>query len=110
MKLAEGIGGILLLNLAYVVVLVACVRAFDGDLNVAAIAVVYLAGATIGQAAPTPGGLGAVEAALAAGLTAAGLPGGIAVSAVLLYRLLTFWIPTIPGYAAFNWLTKKGYL
>ena len=54
--------------------------------------------------------MGAVEAALAAGLTAAGLPGGIAVSAVLLFRLLTFWIPTIPGYLAFNWLTKKGYL
>ena len=110
MKLVEGIGGIVLLNLAYIVVLIACVRAFDGDLNVAAIAFVYLAGATIGQAAPTPGGLGAVEAALAAGLTAAGLPGGIAVSSVLLFRLITFWIPTIPGYAAFNWLTKKGYL
>ena len=49
-----------------------------------------------------------VLAALAAGLTAAGLPGGIAVSSVLLFRLITFWIPTIPGYAAFNWLTKKG--
>ncbi len=109
-KLLEGIGGILLLNLGYIITLIACVRAFDGDLNVAAIAVVYLAGATIGQAAPTPGGLGAVEAALAAGLTAAGLPGGIAVSSVLLFRLITFWIPTIPGYFAFNWLTKKGAL
>jgi hypothetical protein len=29
---------------------------------------------------------------------------------VLLYRLITFWIPTIPGYWAFNWLTKKGAL
>ena len=70
----------------------------------------YLAGATIGQAAPTPGGLGAVEAALAAGLTAAGLDGGLAVSAVLLFRLVTFWLPTIPGYLSFNWLTKKGAL
>ncbi len=109
-KLLEGIGGILLLNLAYIVCLVACVRAFGGDTNVAAIAVVYLAGATLGQAAPTPGGLGAVEAALAAGLTAAGLDGGLAVSAVLLFRLVTFWIPTVPGYLSFNWLTKKGYL
>jgi len=109
-KLLEGIGGILLLNLGYIVTLMACVRAFDGDLNIAAIAVVYLAGATIGQAAPTPGGLGAVEAALAAGLTAAGLDGGVAVSSVLLFRLITFWIPTIPGYLAFNWMTKKGAL
>ena len=110
LKLVEGVGGILLLNLAYIACLVACVRAFGGDTNIAAIAVVYLAGATIGQAAPPPGGLGAVEAALAAGLTAAGLPGGIAVSSVLLFRLVTFWLPTVPGYLSFNWLTKKGYL
>lgn len=110
LKLLEGIGGILLLNLAYIGVLYACIRAFDGNMNLAVVAVVYLAGATIGQAAPTPGGLGAVEAALAAGLTAGGLDAGLAVSAVLLYRLITFWIPTIPGYWAFNWLTKKGAL
>ena len=110
LKLLEGIGGILLLNVAYIVVLDACVRAFGGEMNLALVAVVYLAGATIGQAAPTPGGLGAVEAALSAGLIAAGLDGGIAVSAVLLYRLITFWIPTIPGYFYFNWLQKKGAL
>lgn len=110
LKLLEGIGGILLLNVAYIGVLYACVEAFDGELSLAVVGVVYLAGATIGQAAPTPGGLGAVEAALAAGLTAAGLDGSLAISAVLLYRLITFWIPTIPGYWAFNWLTKKGAL
>jgi glycosyltransferase 2 family protein len=110
LKLLEGIGGILLLNLAYIAVLYACVAAFGGTMTIAVVAVVYLAGATIGQAAPTPGGLGAVEAALAAGLTAGGLDAGIAVSAVLLYRLVTFWLPTVPGYWAFNWLTKKGAL
>jgi uncharacterized membrane protein YbhN (UPF0104 family) len=109
-KLIEGVGGILLLNLAFIGVLYASVSAFGGQLSIALVAVVYLAGATIGQAAPTPGGLGAVEAALAAGLTAAGLDGVIAVSAVLLFRLVTFWLPTVPGYFAFNWLTKKGAL
>ena len=43
-----------------------------------------------------PCGIGAVEAGLTAGLTAAGVP--VAVSAVLLFRLLTFWL-TIP----FGW-------
>ena len=109
-KLLEGIGGILLLNLAYIGVLAACVFAFGGHLSIAVIAVVYLAGATIGQAAPTPAGLGAVEPALSAGLTAAGLDGGTAVSAVLAYRLVTFWLPTVPGYWCFTWLTKKGAL
>ena len=109
-KLAEGIGGILLLNLAFVGVLYASIEAFGGSMTIAVVAVVYLAGATLGQAAPTPGGLGAVEAALVAGLTAGGLNAGIAVSAVLLYRLITFWIPTIPGYWAFTWLSKIGAL
>lgn len=110
MKLLEGIGGILLLNGAFIAVLYACVLAFGGSMNIAVVAVVYLAGATLGQAAPTPGGLGAVEAALSAGLVAGGLDSGIAVSAVLLFRLVTFWLPTIPGYWSFNWLTKKGAL
>ena len=88
----------------------ACVRAFGGGGDIWAICVVYLAGATLGQAAPTPGGLGAVELALSAGLTAAGVEGSIAVSSVLLFRLLTFWLPTIPGWFSFNWLSKKGYL
>jgi uncharacterized protein (TIRG00374 family) len=110
MKLLEGIGGILLLNAAFIGVLYSCVLAFGGSMSIAVVAVVYLAGATLGQAAPTPGGLGAVEAALAAGLTAGGLDSGIAVSAVLLFRLVTFWLPTVPGYWSFNWLTKKGAL
>ena len=98
------------MNLAYIAVLYTSVQAFGGDMSIAVVAVVYLVGATVGQAAPTPGGLGAVEAALTAGLTAAGLDGGIALSAVLLYRLVTFWIPTIPGYWSFSWLTKRGAL
>lgn len=109
-KLAVGLGGILLLNLGYIVCLVACVWAFGGSAPIAAIAVVYLAGATIGQAAPTPGGLGAVEAALSAGLTAAGIPGGLAVSSVLLFRLMTFWLPTVPGWFAFNSLQRNNLL
>ena len=78
--------------------------------ELAAIALVYLAGSTLGQAAPTPGGLGAVEAAYVAGLTVAGIDSGVAVSATLLFRLLTFWIPTVPGYWSFNWLQKVGAL
>ena len=79
-------------------------------LTVAAISFVYLAGSTLGQAAPTPGGLGVVEAAIAAGLTAAGLNPAVAVSATLLFRLVTFWLPTVPGWFAFRNLTAKGLL
>jgi uncharacterized membrane protein YbhN (UPF0104 family) len=110
-KIAEGLGGILLLNAAFAACMIACCEAFGaGSANYAAIALVYLAGSTLGQAAPTPGGLGAVEAAYVLGLTAAGIDSTIAVSATLLFRLLTFWIPTVPGYWSFNWLQKVGAL
>ena len=110
-KLAEGIGGIILLNAAFAACMIASCEAFGaGRANYPAIALVYLAGSTIGQASPTPGGLGAVEAAYVAGLTAAGLDPGVALSATLLFRLLTFWLPTIPGYWSFNRLQKIGAL
>ena len=109
-KLAEGLGGAFLLTAAYVLCLAACVRALGGSVPLVSVAVVYLTGSAIGSAAPTPGGLGAVEVALSAGLTAAGLHGATALAAVLLFRLLTFWLPVPVGWAAFNQLQRRGAL
>ena len=106
-KLAEGIGGTLLLSAAYIGCLAVCVRALGGSVPIASVAVVYLTGSAIGSLVPTPGGLGAIEAALSAGLTAAGMPGAAAVSAVLLYRLLTFWLPVPIGWLALKYLERR---
>jgi glycosyltransferase 2 family protein len=106
-KLAEGLGGALALTVIYVLCLAACVRALGGVVPIASIAVVYLTGSALGSAAPTPGGLGAVEVALSAGLTAAGLGSATALSSVLLFRLVTFWLPVPAGWVAFNYLQRK---
>ena len=106
-KLAEGIGGALLLSFAYILCLASCVAAFGRSVPFAKIGFVYLTGSALGSIIPTPGGLGAVEAALTAGLTAAGVPGAVAVSAVLLFRLLTFWLPVPVGWAALNFLERQ---
>jgi glycosyltransferase 2 family protein len=106
-KLAQGIGGALLLSAAYILCLAACVAAFGRTVPIADIAVVYLTGSALGSIMPTPGGLGAVEFALTAGLTATGLPGAAAVSAVILYRLLTFWLPVPAGWVALSYLEGK---
>ena len=74
------------------------------------IGAVYLGAAALAAAAPTPGGLGAIEAALIAGLIGVGLAAGPAVSAVLLYRLATYWLPIVPGWLAWRWLQRKEYL
>ncbi len=109
-KLAQGMGGAALLTAGYILCLAACVRALGGSLPLASIAVVYLTGSAVGSIVPTPGGLGAVEAALSAGLGAAGLPGATAVSAVLLFRMLTFWLPVPIGWGALSYLQRKGSL
>ncbi|MGW1376789.1 flippase-like domain-containing protein [Streptomyces sp. NPDC002446] len=109
-KLVTGIGGMLLLTAANVMCLDASIRAFGGgdQLSYASIAVAFLAGNALGSAAPTPGGVGAVEGAIITALTLAGLGGDIAFPAVLLFRLMTFWLPVLPGWLAFTYLTRKG--
>ncbi|MET9855669.1 lysylphosphatidylglycerol synthase transmembrane domain-containing protein [Streptomyces sp. NPDC006450] len=108
-KLMTGIGGMLLLTGCFVMCLDASIRAFGGgeEISYASIAVVFLAGNALGSAAPTPGGIGAVEGALTLGLVAAGLDGQVAFSAVLLFRVVTFWLPVLPGWISFNFLTRK---
>ncbi|MEU5536046.1 lysylphosphatidylglycerol synthase domain-containing protein [Streptomyces sp. NPDC020362] len=112
-KLVTGIGGMLLLTFCFVMCLDASIRAFGDSANsisLASVAVVFLAGNALGSAAPTPGGVGAVEASLTLGLIAFGLPKEVAAPAVLLFRLLTLWLPVLPGWLAFNQLTRKGAL
>jgi glycosyltransferase 2 family protein len=106
-KLARGIGGTLLLSFCYIFCLAACVAAFSRSVPIAKIGLVYLTGSAIGSIIPTPGGIGAVEAALTAGLTAAGVPGAVAASAVLLFRLLTFWLPIPFGWGALKYLERE---
>ncbi|RGA01269.1 UPF0104 family protein [Microbispora triticiradicis] len=109
-KVLEAVAGTLLLTLSFVICLAGCVQAFGGDVSFTAVAVVFLAGNAIGSAAPTPGGLGAVETSLSVGLTVAGLPATVATSAVLLFRLMTFWLPVLPGWASFAYLQRKNAL
>jgi uncharacterized membrane protein YbhN (UPF0104 family) len=109
-KLAAGIGGALLVTVSYVLCLQTSVLALGGSVPLVSVAIVYLTGSAIGSAVPTPGGLGAVEAALSAGLTAVGLPGITAVSAVLLYRTVTFWLPVPLGWVALTYLQRREVL
>lgn len=114
-KLVEGVGGSLLISVAYILCLAASVRAMGMShapitVPITSIAIVYLTGNAVGSIVPIPGGIGAIETAMSLGLTAAGLPGGTAIAAVLLFRTVTFWLPAPAGWAAFNYLQRKGVL
>jgi len=109
-KMIMLVAGSALVTLAYVGALVASVEAFGGGPGFILVGAVYMGAAALAAAAPTPGGLGAIEAALVAGLTGVGMSSGLAVSAVLLYRLATYWLPVAPGWLSLRLLQRWQYV
>jgi uncharacterized membrane protein YbhN (UPF0104 family) len=87
--------------------LYAALWAFDGNVATWRVAVVYLVGATAAEIVPTPAGLGTVDAALIAGLVTTGVSGGATLAAVIVFRLLSFWAPIIPGVVASAMLRRR---
>lgn len=85
----------------------ASIEAFGGETSFVTVTVVTMVGGTLASAAPTPGGVGAVEAALIGGLAAFGVAAAVAVPAVLLYRVLTCWLPVFIGWQVMRWLTRR---
>lgn len=110
LRLAAGVGANLLLTFGYLVAFIAALLAFGAHPALLPASVVYLAGNTVGSLAPTPGGLGAVEAVLVAGLTAIGIPAHEAIPAVLVFRIATFWLPIPAGWLSYLALQRSGTL
>jgi undecaprenyl-diphosphatase len=110
LAMAALFGGSFGVTLAYIGALSAAVVALGGDLTFAQVGAVYLGSSLIASAAPTPGGLGAMEAALVAGFTGVGLESGVAVAAVLSYRLATYWLPILPGWFSFHLLERRNQI
>jgi glycosyltransferase 2 family protein len=106
-KISLLVGGSALVTLAYIGGLAASVMAFAAHASIAEIGAVYLAAAAIAAASATPGGVGTFEAALVVGLTGIGIRSGVAVPAVLTYRLATYWLPVVPGWAALQLLQRR---
>jgi len=92
---------------ANVFALLAALWAFHGDVGTWRVAVVYLVGVTTAEAIPVPAGIGTVDAALLAGLVGAGATAGATLAAVIMFRLLTFWAPVLPGVIASGVLRRR---
>ena len=64
------------------------------------IIVAYYVG-QLANALPIPGGIGGVEGGMIGSFIAFGVSGSIAALAVLAYRLISFWLPILPGTVAY---------
>ncbi|MYV57180.1 lysylphosphatidylglycerol synthase domain-containing protein, partial [Streptomyces sp. SID3212] len=71
------------------------------------VAIAYLAASVAAAAVPTPGGIGSVDAALVVALVTAGASVAVATSAVLGFRIITVWLPLVPGALVLGHLVRR---
>ena len=83
-----------------IAVLGVCFDAFGRVVPVAVLVMGYFLG-TLGSLLPLPGGIGGVEGGMIGAFVAFGVPASSAVVAVLAYRAISFWLPTLPGIAGY---------
>lgn len=100
-------GGSLAFPAMHAAVVVAVVRAVHAPVPMSGVVVAYLCASTATGWVPTPAGLGSLDAALALALVTAGASPVTATSAVLGYRLLTAWLPLVPGILVLAVLVRR---
>ena len=81
-------------------VLWATFQAFDYSPPITVVLMGYLIG-QLGGLLPLPGGLGGIDGGLIGTLIVYGTPAAVTVAAVLVYRVILFWLPLLAGAVAF---------
>jgi glycosyltransferase 2 family protein len=109
-KRLELFGGNLASELLYAISLGATCLAYGVHLNLAELVFVNTAASVLSSLMPVPGGIGAAEASLSAGLIAMGVDESTAFAIAITQRLCTFYLPPIWGFLSLQWLTRKGYV
>jgi uncharacterized protein (TIRG00374 family) len=90
----------------YLVLLLA-LYAIDAKPDPWPVLLAFVAASVLSMIPLTPGGLGFVEAGLAATLAAAGIGTQKALAATLLFRLVSFWLPLPIGAVAGWWFRRR---
>ena len=109
-KLLLLVGGNLATELLFAVALGLIARGFGYHIPLAELILINSGTSLFAGLIPVPGGIGVVEFALEAGLTAAGMTPSSALATILVYRLATFYVPPVWGFFAFRWLQRNRYL
>jgi uncharacterized membrane protein YbhN (UPF0104 family) len=86
------------------------IRAAGGHVALGPVLLTLLGSSAARAAVPSPGGIGPVEAALVAGLTALGVPFAAASVAVALYRGAALGLPVVAGVVSLRWLRRRHLL
>lgn len=98
------------ITLSYVLVLWSTTKSVGVELPIIDLFIAFVVGNTALTVSPTPGGLGAVEAAITGVFISAGVASPLALASVVLFRVMSYWLPIVPGYLAFRRALKKSYV
>jgi uncharacterized membrane protein YbhN (UPF0104 family) len=109
-KRLELFGGNAAGELTFALSLGAICHAYGVGLSVAELIVINVGASLLAGLIPVPGGVGAAEATLTAGLVAFGVDESTAFAIAITQRLCTQYLPPIWGYFSLRWLEKRGYV
>ena len=113
LRLSAALASSCLLTCSNVLTLWLCLRSVQAPTSLLLVLLALSFGVLVGAAAPTPGGIGGVEAGITGALVVYHVPAGTALAGVLLFRVLTYWLALVLGAAAFvvvrrqHWLNLK---
>ena len=101
------LGGNLMSQVAYALVLWAALHMYGHSLGLVQLIVINTLASILGGIAPVPGGIGVIEAGMIAGLTAAGIPDQAAIATTFTARTFTAYLPPIWGWFSIAWMRKR---
>ncbi len=96
-----------IMNLAFLTAFFISLYAVGLDISYVEAVVVFAVATLAGSVAPTPGGLGVLEAAMVTALIALGYENHLALAGVLLYRFFTYWLPIPFGFVSYRYIIKR---
>ena len=99
------IGGAIGFWASQIFILWAAFKAFDVHVSLAVVVQGFFVG-MFANLLPLPGGVGGVDAGMVGAFVLFGLPAQAVFPAVLVYRIIAFWLPLLPGIVAFFQLRK----
>ncbi len=104
------LGGALGTQILYGAGFAMCVLAVGGSISLGEAIFINVAVSLFAGLMPVPGGIGVAEAGMTAGLAAVGVDSDVALSAVLVYRLVSYYLPPLWGYMSLRWLERHDYM
>jgi uncharacterized protein (TIRG00374 family) len=109
-RLLLGVAGDVIVMASYITALQWAIYAFGKSVPLIGTSLVYIVGTSAGSIIPTPGGVGTIEVTESATLASLGINAGVAMSIIILFRVVTYWIRIPLGWFAYRWMRKTGDL